>query len=181
MVNQSLLLVDDNDRFIGYERRDVCHTGQGKHHRAFVVCLFNHKKEILLQKRKHQLWDGYWDVTAISHPLHLEDHDESYEEAGLRALQVEMGIAKVSLKNIGGFNYFAKYKDTLCENEYCAVLVGDYNGNVNVNASPEVVYEYKWIDIHEFIQDCKKNPEKYAPWTILTAKILESSLYSSQE
>ena len=169
-ANQLLLLVDEDDVFSGiYEKRDVCHFGKGKHHRAFVVCLFNDNNEILLQKRKHILWDGYWDVTAISHPLHVNDHDETYEEAGLRALKNEMGIGDVSLKKIGGFNYFAEYGEN-CENEYCAVLVGIFDGEVK--PSDEAVYEYKWMDKKSFIKDCKEHPTIYAPWTILTAEII---------
>ncbi len=168
--DQTLLLVNENDEFSGqYEHRWVCHTGKGVHHRAFVVCLFNDKDEILLQKRRHMLWDGYWDVTAISHPLHLADHDESYKEAGFRSLRIEMGIDNMKLKKIGGFNYFAKHGKN-CENEYCAVLVGDYAGKVRAN--PDAVYAYKWMKKEEFISDCEKHPELYAPWTILTSETL---------
>jgi len=169
MINdQKLLLVDENDTFSGsYQRRDVCHSGKGEHHRAFVVCLFNNNDEILLQKRKHFLWDGYWDVSAISHPLHLADHDELYEEAGLRALKNEMGIGKVELTNIGGFNYFAEF-GKYCENEYCSVLSGTYAGKVEAN--PDAVYEYKWMKRDAFKKDCQDNPSVYAPWTIITAE-----------
>lgn len=173
---QYVLLVDDQDTFLGtYEEKELCHTGKGIHHRAFVVCLFNSKKEILLQRRKHKRWDNVWDVTAISHVLHFEDHDESYEEAALRSLDCEMGIQKVSLKNIGGFNYFAEYKDNMCENEYCAVLIGDYENDITPNY--DVIYEYQWVDTKKFIQDCKDNPDTYAPWTIFTAKLLGKNYY----
>ena len=81
MEEQQLLLVDEKDEFLGqYAPRSACHTGKGLHHRAFAVCLFNKSGQILLQKRKHKLWDNFWDVTAISHPLHLLDRDESYQE-----------------------------------------------------------------------------------------------------
>lgn len=163
---QFLLLVDDQDTFNGeYAKKEKCHTGIGLHHRAFVVLLQNKKGEVLLQKRKHKLWDGYWDLTAISHVLHLEDHDESYEEAANRSLKREMGISGVTVKNVGAFNYFVK-EGRHCENEYCAILIGIYDGKVTANT--DVVYEYAWMDRDVFISDVINNPKKYTPWTICT-------------
>ncbi|GEM_PF-407074 len=170
---QMLLLVDEQDSFSGeYAEKEKCHYGDGLHHRAFVVLLENKKGEVLLQKRKHKLWDGYWDVSAISHVLHLSDHDETYEEAGNRSLKREMGIPALSLQKVGGFNYFAKY-GKYCENEYCAILVGEYNGTVEENK--DVVYEYAWVDQDKFVKDVlDKKEKKYAPWTIRTASELFS-------
>lgn len=169
---EQLLLVDEHDNFQNkYADRLSCHTGKGIHHRAFVVVVFNNKNEILLQKRKHLLWDKYWDVAAISHVLHLSDHDETYDEAGTRALMKEVGIPEIPLENMGGFNYFAKHKNNYCENEYCAILVGEWNGEVKPNL--EEVYEYLWMPVEKFYEDVAKNPSKYAPWTILTAEFLK--------
>jgi isopentenyl-diphosphate delta-isomerase len=169
--NQMLMLVDENDTFLGeYEKRIVCHTGIGIRHRAFTVLVENNKGEVLMQKRKHALWDGFWDMTAISHNLHLEDHDESYAEAGNRALQVEMGIPTIELKNVGGFPYFVKF-GKMCENEYCAVLLGSYNGKVHPNK--EVIYDYKWVNKKTFIAHCLKEDPTYTPWAILAGRLLE--------
>lgn len=169
--NQTLLLVDDRDNFSGeYAKRVDCHIGKGLHHRAFVVLVENNNGKILMQKRKHKLWNNFWDTTAISHPLHLKDRDESYVEAANRALKDEMGIESVKLVNVGGFNYFAQF-GAKCENEYCAILVGEYNGPVN--ASKDLVYEYKWIPKKDFIDECIKENPSYTPWAILTGKFLK--------
>jgi isopentenyl-diphosphate delta-isomerase len=169
---QILIIVDEHDVPTGkYEDKGECHFGDGIHHRAFVVLLENSKGEVLLQFRKHVRWDRFWDLTAISHVLHLEDHDESYQEAALRSLKEEMGITEVAIKKIGGFNYFAKYH-AHCENEYCAILIGSYNGEVKAN--PDVIYEYKWMPKKEFFKDVENNPEKYTPWAIETVKILRN-------
>ncbi len=168
--HQMLILVDEKDTLLGYEKRIICHTGNGVHHRAFVVLLENSKGEVLLQKRKHKLWDNFWDTTAISHPLHLNTGDETYEEAGMRALKIEMGIDPVSLTNIGGFNYFVT-EGKYCENEYCAILTGNYEGNVEIN--PGAVYEFKWIPKSEFISKAKNDDSTYTPWAILTGKFLD--------
>ncbi len=169
--DQILFVVDENDNFIKYENRRTCHLGNGVHHRAFVVLLENSKGDVLLQKRKHKLWDNFWDTTAISHPLHLKTGDESYETAGNRALKTEMGIPQIKLKKIGGFNYFVPHGDN-CENEYCAILTGVYNGEVTPN--PDAVYTYKWVSKKEFVQKCLSNDSSYAPWAILTGDFLHN-------
>lgn len=168
--NQMLLLVDEKDNFSGkYAKRIDCHMGKGLHHRAFLVLIGNIQGKVLLQKRKHKLWDDFWDITATTHPLHLEAHDETYDEAAERCLKKEMGISGIKLKNIGGFNYFAAHGEN-CENEYCAILMGKYDGDVKINGN--VAYAYKWIPKDEFIKECVKENQEYTPWAILTGKFL---------
>lgn len=168
--DQLLLLVDDNDNFLGkYAKRIDCHTGEGIKHRAFVTLLENDIGEVLMQKRKHKLWDGFWDTTAISHPLHKDGHDETYEEAAERTQKVEMGITGAAIKKTGGFSYFAKFGN-MCENEYCAILTGTYNGTVVPNK--DAVYEFAWVSKKTFIKKCLDEDASYTPWAILTGKFL---------
>ncbi len=173
MNDQIILAVDDQGNFNGeYIPKIVGHTGEGKRHLAMTVLLYNDKGEVLLQKRKHKIFDDIWDITAATHPLHNQDgSDETVEDATWRCLKVEYGIEeKISLKNLGFFNYFAKYGE-YCENEHCAILVGEYNGPLNLN--PEVGYEYKWVEKEEFLRDVEANPETYTPWTLEAVKLLK--------
>lgn len=172
---QTVILVDEKDKFLGYASREECHTGKGKRHRAFVTLLFDGKGRVSLQRRKHKLFDNLWDFTAISHNLHLKGHDESYQEASNRALNKELGIKHVDVRKVGGFDYTAKHgKDS--ENEYCAVLVGKWDEKVIPNK--DEVYEVKWVDFDEFIKDIKKNPKKYTVWARKAAKIVHSSQFT---
>jgi len=163
MIEQELLLVDKNDNFLGkYAPKSRCHIGTGLHHRAFTILIRNQKGEVLLQKRKHKLWDGFWDLTN-SHPLHKEDGtDETYEEAAQRCLKREWGI-EIPVKKLFGFNYFARFTK-FSENEYCAFLVGEHNGEVYPNS--EVAYGYKWVPLDELLKDFKIHPQNYTPWLI---------------
>jgi isopentenyl-diphosphate delta-isomerase type 1 len=172
--DQLLLLVDENDNFSGgYEKRKICHWEKGIRHRAFAVLLENKNGEVLLQKRKHKLWDNFWDTSAISHNLHREDHDETYEEAGNRALRNEMGIPHTRLKKIGGFSYFAQYGKN-CENEYCAILTGKYIGPIV--ADDKAVYGYVWMKKEDFIKQCLEKNKEYTPWAILTGEFLANKV-----
>lgn len=169
---QTILVVDDSGNFTGeYIPKSVGHTGEGKRHLAISVLLENSKGEVLLQKRKHQVFDDIWDVTGATHPLHLENgHDETVEEATERSLEREYRIKGVSLKNLGYFDYFARYGD-LCENEHCAILVGTYDGELELN--PEVGYGYKWMKKSAFLEDIEKNPGSYTAWATEAVKVLK--------
>jgi len=162
-VEQTLLLVDKKDKSLGkYASKSKCHAGKGLHHRAFTILIYNKKGEVLLQKRKHQLWDNFWDLTN-SHPLRKENGKvETYQEATQRCLKREWGI-EVPLRKLFGFNYFAQYDD-FCENEHCAVFAGEYNGEAYPN--PEVIYRHKWIPLKILLGDVKVRPKIYTPWAI---------------
>lgn len=170
MSSQTLLLVDNNDVFVGYDSYEHCHTGKGKRHRAFVTLIFDSNNNVTLQRRKHRLFDNLWDLTAVSHPLHAGDRDESYQEASDRALGKEIGVNHVPTEKIGAFCYFARDEQN-CENEYCAVLVGEYDGEFS--PSPDEVYEIKKIPYKIFVAEVKSDPSKYTPWAVLAVKVLE--------
>ena len=103
-MSQKLLLVDKNDNRVGFSDYDSAHTGRGRRHRAFVTTLFDSEGRILIQKRKHKLFDGLWDLTAVSHNLRTNGHNESYQEASDRALKREMGIISSAMAKIAKTN-----------------------------------------------------------------------------
>jgi isopentenyldiphosphate isomerase len=152
--------------------KELGHTGAGKHHLAISIILVNPQDQILLQQRKHLVFDDIWDVTLSSHQLHREDgSNETDEEAAMRALKREYGITEVkNLKNWGGVNYFAQYGG-FCENEHDIFLTADYDGNLNLN--PEVGYGYEWLDRREFLEDIEANPQSYAPWVVKGTQLLK--------
>lgn len=172
MSNQIILACDDQGNFSEYIPKEVGHTGNGRRHLGICALLYNSQGKILLQKRKHKIFDNIWDVSIGTHPLQKEDgSDEGVEEATWRGFQKEYGITeKIPLKNLGFFNYFAKDGEN-CENEHCAILIGEYDGPINMD--PSVGYEYKWMDKKEFLKDIEANPQNYTPWAVEGAKILK--------
>lgn len=171
MDDQVILATDEQGNFTGeYIPKWEGHTGEGKRHLAITVLIYNSKGEVLLQRRKHKVFDDIWDLTGATHPLHLgQGKDETFEEATLRCLKREYDIPKIKLKNWGSFNYFAQY-DGLCENEHCAILTGEYNGPIKLNK--EVGYSYKWTNKNQFLKDLEQNSEKYSPWAVEGTKLL---------
>ena len=173
MDEQIILVVDEQGNFKGeYIPKSVGHTGEGKRHLAISVLIYNSKGQVLLQRRKHQVFDDIWDVTGATHPLHKDGKDETLEEATRRCLKDEWGIREMGeIRVIGEFNYFARYGE-YCENEHCAILVGEYNGPLNLNS--EVGYSYKWVSEEEFLKDIVKNPKEYSPWAVEAVKIIRT-------
>ena len=173
MAQQIILACDDQGNFQEYIPKEVGHTGEGRRHLAITVLLYNSKGQCLLQKRKHKVFDNIWDFTASTHPLHTELRDETLEQATKRCLETEYVITeKIALKNLGFFNYFAKVGD-LCENEHCAMMVGKYDGEINMNT--KVGYEYKWMSKEDFLKDFENNPQKWAPWVAEGVKVLKQA------
>lgn len=171
-MDQTILACDDQGKFLQYIPKEIGHTGEGRRHLAITVLLYNSKGQVLLQRRKHKVFDNIWDFTASTHPLHTSDGDESLEEATLRALKVEYGIEDVQVREIGSFNYFAKI-DGLCENEHDHILVGEYNGEIKLN--PKIAYEAKWMDKMEVLKDMETNPDKYTTWSKESLKVLKQA------
>ena len=146
-MKQIILACDDNGNFQEYIPKEEGHTGQGKRHLAITVLVYNSRGQVLLQKRKHKVFDNIWDFTASTHPLHTDSGDETLEQATLRALKEEYEIEDVDLKRVGAFNYFAKTGE-LCENEHDHLLIGEYNKGFKLNLTD--AYEAKWVDKWKF-------------------------------
>lgn len=176
-----IIIVCDNEGIPTGEfiPKEVGHTGEGQHHLAITVLLFNSKGEVLLQERKHKRFDLLWDLTGATDLYHFEDgQDETFEESTMRCLKKEYEIEKIeNLQNLGGFNYFQKWGE-YCENEFCAMMVGEYNGQVQMN--PSVGYSYKWVKKEDFLKDIEQNPQKYTPWAIEGVKVLKQKGFLSE-
>lgn len=175
-MSQIIIVCDDQGIPTGeYIPKKEGITGEGKKHLAVSVLLINGNNEVLLQKRKHLVFDNLWDLTASTDLSHFENKDESLEEAADRCLKREYDINNINgLKKLGGFSYFAPYhtvQGDFCENEYDIILTGEYDGEVKMN--PEVGYEYKWVDKEEFLKDIDQNPQNYTPWAIEGVKVLK--------
>ncbi len=161
--------MNNKDKILGYAPRSLCHTGKGRRHRAFVVALYNDRGELLLQRRKHDLFSNMWDLTGASHPLRLKARNESYSEAAARCVRQEFGVGGISFRKIGAFNYFAP-QGNKCENEHCAVIVGKYDGKVKAN--PKVAYGFRWESLRETLAEIRRKPESFVMWARLGAKVL---------
>ena len=64
-------------------------------------------------------------------------------------------------------------KDGVMENEICPILVGFTNQTPQPN--PDEVEAIRWLSWKNFLKDLKTHPDKYSPWCIEEAQILNVS------
>lgn len=172
-VEQTLILVDERDNVLGYAPRGECHRGDGRLHRAIAVLLFDGDGRVLLQKRQSPLWDGFWDITAATHPLHLAGasaRDESYEEAAAGCLEREWGVV-ASVEPILSFTYFERFGDS-CERERCLLLAGRRAGPVRLN--PLHGYDMRWVKWDDYRREVERDPSAHTPWARIVVERLSA-------
>lgn len=169
-----LVLVDENDNQIGTDTRENCHSGNGKRHRAYTVFLF-HGTKLLLQRRssKKLLWPGAWDVSFTSHVYPGETYGQAAARKGFQELKAWFG----ELTDVHSFVYFAP-QGRNAENEFCRLLVGDFDGKVSPN--PEEMMAVRWASLKEVERDLAAHPASYTPWFKLSFKGFLKSPFSNK-
>ena len=115
---EELILVDRDDREIGFASKANAHDGDGVLHRAFSLFLFDDDGRLLLQQRApdKRLWGGYWSNSCCSHPR----RGESLEVATRRRLRDELNF-ETELEHVYWFCYQASFGDAGSEHELCHV------------------------------------------------------------
>ena len=119
MINNSVILVDKNDKKIGLMPKMEAHK-KGALHRAFSVFIFNNKNELMLQKRNKNKYHSpsLWSNTCCSH----QGDGESNNVAGKRRLLEEMGFS-VELNVIDQVLYFDIYTNPSIGNEWNIIVI----------------------------------------------------------
>jgi isopentenyl-diphosphate delta-isomerase len=158
-ASEELILVDENDREIGFRGKTDCHTGRGVLHRAFSIFVFNGDNELLLQQRAStkMLWPGFWSNTCCSHPR----RGEAMSEAVTRRLKQELGFA-CPLTYLYKFKYHAQFGAIGAEHEYCSVYYGRYDGPVDVNVTE--IEAWRFVGVEALERELRERPETFTPW-----------------
>lgn len=94
---QYLAHVDHNDTIIGKVERWEAHE-KGILHRAFTLTL-TYQNQLLLQHRKHPVFDGIYDVTISSHPIYIGNTLQDHHEAIYKTLMREWNIGAQHLSS----------------------------------------------------------------------------------
>lgn len=161
--DESLILVDDDDREIGFRSKADCHGGDGLLHRAFSVFLFNADGQILIQQRSNQkpLWPLIWSNSCCSHPR----QSETVEEAAHRRVLEELNL-NCELQFLYKFKYHARYLDLGSEREFCRVFAGYTNqpGDSGVRAHPDEIADWCFIEPDELTRQISADSERFSPW-----------------
>ncbi|YCM45130.1 16S rRNA (adenine(1518)-N(6)/adenine(1519)-N(6))-dimethyltransferase RsmA [Verrucomicrobiaceae bacterium 227] len=151
--DEMLAVVDDEDKVVGSERRDVIHRDDLKH-RAVHIFALNKHGEIFLQKRS-RLKDkcpGLWDSSAAGHV----DAGEEYEACAIRELEEELGLSDHAVREVGKLGAHA---NTGWEHVRLYATLAD--GKVRF---PCVEIEYgQWFTMAQIEDWVNAVPEDFAP------------------
>jgi isopentenyldiphosphate isomerase len=169
--DQVLILVDREGRPQGYAPRAVCHEGDGVRHAAVAVVLWNTGGDILLQRRRSALWDGWWDITGATHPLHGERHDETFDDAARRCLRAEWHV-ELPIARVLDFVYFERYEQS-AENEYCVLYAGTHDGAIGFDR--EYAYDMRWLAFDAALAEGRGLATSFTPWARITLELLSGS------
>lgn len=157
--SEELILVDPDDRVVGYATKARSHDGQGTLHRAFSAFIFNARGELLVHQRAagKRLWPGYWTNSCCSHPR----RGENITQAAERRLEQELGLS-CALTFIYKFKYQARYSGAGSEHELCHVLVGQTDSPVRAN--PTEVQDWRFAEPGALDREMAEHPERFTPW-----------------
>ncbi len=155
-----LILVDSNDRELGYLGKAACHDGDGVLHRAFSLFVLDGDGRVLLQQRApgKRLWPGYWSNACCSHPRRGETTSGAVE----RRAREELGIGLQRLEYLYKFEYHARFAHLGSEHELCHVYIGFTRDSPRPNATE--VGGWQWYAAHA-IDDVLDDAEtRCTPW-----------------
>ncbi len=161
-----IILVDESDRPIGFERKLRAHEDGGKLHRAFSIFIFDDSGRMLLQKRAMRKYHfaGLWTNACCSHPR----KGEKLPEVAHVRLREEFGF-DTTLRKAFEFTYRATDPTSgLTEHEFDHVYVGVFNGEPRPN--PEEIDEWRWVEADELRAWVRKHAGEFTPWFKVAAK-----------
>lgn len=121
MPEETLDVVDEHNRVIGQERRQIVHAS-GLWHRGVHVFLFTPDHRLLVQRRSHAQ-DTYPGALDCSVSEHLRV-GESYREAAIRGLLEELGLEPIHLRRLVRFKMKYGPNDNMINELYEGVSDG---------------------------------------------------------
>lgn len=157
--SEALILVDAEDRELGFLSKADAHRGTGTLHRAFSLFVFNSAGELLLQQRaaSKRLWPGSWSNTCCSHPR----RGESMELAVHRRLREELGL-DCELTYLFKFEYQAQFDADGAEHELCWVYAGVSDAPARVN--PNEIAAVRYLSPAALDAEMARMPGQFTPW-----------------
>lgn len=168
-----VVLLDESHRPLGQLPKSQVHHAQTPLHRGFSCYLFDGAGQVLMTRRAlgKKTWPGVWTNTCCGHPL----PDEPVADAAARRLADELGLRLTRAELVlPDFRYRAVAPDGVVENEFCPVLIGNAEGEPQLD--PTEVLEYHWTPWPHLVAVATTVPRLISPWAALQIPLLASHL-----
>ena len=162
---RQLLLVDREDRIIGYGEKQEIHAA-GLLHRAFSIFIYHEKTgKFLLQKRSKMKYHsgGFWSNSCCSHPYRGEVPLESYHRCLIDELRHP--FLNCIVREAGSFLYYSYYGDNSeHELDHVVLFICKELQIPVLNPNPLEVESYLWATVAEIREELGKEPQIFTSW-----------------
>lgn len=162
---------DTKGNILGEIERWEAHE-KGILHRAFTVAI-SYEEKLLVQHRKHPVFDGVLDVTSSSHQIFDNGELQDTIDAAFQTLKREWNIEERQLlkqpKDLGTIYYKAKDKYSIyMEHEVCNIVICEVKKLPVPNL--DVAYGYSLLTKDELKRTNSRLYENLAPWVKVMIK-----------
>jgi isopentenyl-diphosphate Delta-isomerase len=160
---EQVVLLDNDGKVVGSADKATVHTTQTLLHLAFSCHLFNAAGHVLVTRRAltKATWAGVWTNSFCGHPA----PGEATEQAIARRASVELGITVTDVTPVlPDFRYRAIDASGIVENEICPVYRAVSNDAVQAN--PDEVSEWEWVDPSQLTAAASAAPWAFSPWLV---------------
>jgi isopentenyl-diphosphate delta-isomerase len=160
MAEPLVILVDEHDRPTGTMGKMEAHE-KGVLHRAFSAFVINNQGEWLMQQRAFSKYHspGLWTNACCSHPA----PGETVQEAAVRRMQEELGIAIEAPETLFTFQYQVEFNNGLFEHELDHVLLCRLPAQ-EFNLNEEEVASVNWLSSTAIAEQLEQHPEHFTHW-----------------
>ncbi|MBI4065060.1 mevalonate kinase [Candidatus Gottesmanbacteria bacterium] len=123
--NELFIVVDKNDKVLGYRSRYDCHHDTSLVHRTVGVVVFNEEGKVLLQKRSStkDMGAGLWGTSCAGHVRKGQEYEEALHRELVEELGVDMSVKFVTKEIVADED----------ETEMAGFYKGVYNGPFKPN------------------------------------------------
>jgi isopentenyl-diphosphate delta-isomerase len=169
--SEQVVLLDNDGEVVGSADKATVHTAQTPLHLAFSCHVFDSAGQLLVTRRAltKTTWPGVWTNSFCGHPV----PGESMEGAIARRASAELGITVRDVKLVlPDFRYRAIDASGIVENEICPVYRAVSTDAVQAN--PDEVSEWEWVDPTSLTTAASAAPYAFSPWLVWQLQQLTS-------
>jgi isopentenyl-diphosphate delta-isomerase len=169
--DESIILVDEQNRQIGIAPKLASHHADTPLHRAFSCFVFDSHARLLITQRalSKKVFPGIWSNSCCGHPA----PGETTEQAIRRRLHDELGMTARTLSCVlPDFRYRAEMQG-IVENEICPVYVAVSDDPPRLN--PAEVENCSWIAWDAFVERVEQQPQTLSYWSVKEAEQMLAS------
>lgn len=151
---------------------------KGLKHKAVSVFLLS-GNDVLIQRRALSKYHtpGLWANTCCTHP----HWDEAPIDCAVRRLKDELGITGVVPAYRDTIEYRADVGNGMTEHEVVDLFLAQSEQDLFVEANPDEVADFRWMNFDDLCADVALHPETYTPWLRIYLDKHRSQIFTSQE